>query len=80
MTTQIKPSRVRSIGPREAAFMLIGAKWFRCEVERIDDIPHWSGNTIRRFTCRFPNGDVICCGRNSIRTAKGRSDDDRQDH
>lgn len=49
------------------AKILIGMKWYRCVVERMDDIPHWSGQTIRRFTCRMPNGDVICCGRNSIK-------------
>jgi len=49
------------------ATILIGVKWHRCVVERIDDIPHWSGNSIRRFACRFPNGDLICCGKNSIK-------------
>lgn len=49
------------------AKILIGPKWYPCVVERIDVIPHWSGQTIRRFTCRMKNGDTILCGRNSIR-------------
>ncbi len=54
------------------AKILIGAKWFSCKVERVDDIPHWSGQFIRRYTCRFPNGDIICCGRNSIRLLENK--------
>lgn len=51
------------------AKILIGAKWYACIVERTDDIPHWSGQIIRRFTCRMKNGDLILCGRNSIKLA-----------
>lgn len=49
------------------AKILIGMKWYSCFVERTEDIPHWSGGAILRFTCRLANGDVICCGRNSIK-------------
>jgi hypothetical protein len=53
--------------PGDKAKMLLGSKWYVCTVEQIDDIPHWSGRAIRRFACRFKNGDVLCCGVNSIR-------------
>lgn len=49
------------------AKILIGAKWHACTVERTDDIPHWSGQMIRRYSCRMKNGDLIFCGRNSIK-------------
>ena len=49
------------------ASILIYNKWHRCVVERIDDVPHWSGQTLKRYVCKFPNGSIICCGSNSIR-------------
>ena len=51
----------------DKAKMLIGPQWHQCTVVAIDDIPHWSGNSIRRYTCSFKGGDLICCGRNSIK-------------
>lgn len=54
----------------DRAKILIGVKWWPCTVERIDDIPYFAGRAIRRFTCRMDNGDLICCGRNSIRKRK----------
>jgi hypothetical protein len=53
----------------DKAKMLIGPKWHACTIEGIADIPHYSGQHIRMFTCRLKSGNVICCGRNSIRPA-----------
>lgn len=65
-----RPMAKRELKPGDSASLLIGNKWFRCVVKAIADVPHWSGNSIRRYDCQFPNGNAISCGRNSIRAAR----------
>jgi len=51
----------------DKAELLIGRRWYKCTVESITDIAHYSGQSIRMFTCGMRDGHTICCGRNSIR-------------
>ena len=62
--------------PGQRGRVLIGSHWFPCRVVSAEEVPVYYGGTIRCFKCEFPNGDVVFCGRNSIRPAssfKGRT-------
>ena len=51
--------------------MLIGDRWLRCTIIGQWAELHWSGQLMQGFQCRFSDGAIICCGRNSLRKLKG---------
>jgi hypothetical protein len=54
--------------------VLIGRRWHAAAVEAVGRWSHWSGNSYPVYTVRFPGGDLLRCGNNSVRPrAAGRA-------